>query len=177
MITVSKDEVQSLINAGTSLRGVARTLGVSYSTLRRKIKDLDIKTIRGARGRYKEKPEQKVCCRCQTNKPSSEFSTRSRNENTLSAMCRICSKENSLFRYTSFKQSCVEIKGGECSVCGYDQCNAALDFHHTDPETKSFALGAYRGTAINSEVLAELEKCVLLCSNCHREVHAGFIKI
>jgi 5-methylcytosine-specific restriction endonuclease McrA len=62
--------------------------------------------------------------------------------------------------------------GGKCQRCGYDKYLGALEFHHLDPTVKEYHLGQRRG--LNKEALKqELDKCQLLCSNCHKEVHAG----
>jgi hypothetical protein len=71
------------------------------------------------------------------------------------------------------KRILVEEFGGACTLCGYRDCIAALQFHHLDPSTKSFGLGS-RGLARALEkVRAEAQKCVLLCANCHVEVEMG----
>ena len=63
----------------------------------------------------------------------------------------------------------VEYKGGKCECCGYDKCIAALDFHHLDPTTKeSKNLGTT--VAIEKQKI-EADKCILVCANCHREIH------
>lgn len=73
------------------------------------------------------------------------------------------------------KLKAVEYKGGKCEICGYDRCVWALDFHHINPEDKYFAIGS-RGYARSWEsVRKELDKCILVCANCHREIEAGFI--
>lgn len=71
------------------------------------------------------------------------------------------------------KRRLAEALGGRCTTCGYDRCARALCFHHRDPSTKRFTLA---GSHLRSRALveAELKKCVLLCENCHAEVHAGF---
>lgn len=64
--------------------------------------------------------------------------------------------------------------GGKCSRCGYDKCFNALEFHHLDPAQKEFHLGARRG--LNIEALRkELDKCILVCRNCHTEIHSDQI--
>ncbi len=66
----------------------------------------------------------------------------------------------------------IEVKGGKCLRCGYARNHAALDFHHIDPESKVFALDLRALSNRKWEkVLEEVEKCVLLCSNCHAEEH------
>ncbi len=73
----------------------------------------------------------------------------------------------------SFVSRVLSIVGKfECVECGYNKCFEALDFHHLDPNEKDFNIAA--GKSYSSERLRkELAKCTLLCSNCHREVHAG----
>lgn len=69
------------------------------------------------------------------------------------------------------KERAVQYKGGKCQMCGYDRCMRALEFHHRDPSQKDFSIGA-NGTPRKWSVLKkELDKCTLLCANCHREEH------
>jgi hypothetical protein len=66
----------------------------------------------------------------------------------------------------------VEYKGGKCSMCGYDHCIEALEFHHVDPAQKDFNVSSKGYTRSWVRVKAELDKCIILCANCHREIHA-----
>jgi len=72
-------------------------------------------------------------------------------------------------RRRRLKELAVEKKGGKCTFCGYNRYLGALDFHHL--EGKDFGL-----TRSWAKVAKELEKCVLVCSNCHREIHAGLLQ-
>lgn len=65
----------------------------------------------------------------------------------------------------------IAYKGGKCEKCGYNKCAAALDFHHRDPTQKELNIGGKAQTWAWARIKAELDKCDLLCSNCHREVH------
>jgi len=68
------------------------------------------------------------------------------------------------------REQAIAMLGGRCSRCGYDRCSAALSFHHMD--NKSFALsGKDLVRRAWSQVEAELQKCILLCANCHMEEH------
>ena len=68
------------------------------------------------------------------------------------------------------KERAIEYKGGECVKCGYKKCNSALEFHHTNPNKKDF--GPSNNMNIAWEKLKkELDKCILVCANCHREIH------
>lgn len=70
------------------------------------------------------------------------------------------------------KRQAVQYKGGKCTRCGYNKCLAALHFHHRDRSTKKFHLSITQKTSFAS-VKDELDKCDLLCANCHAEVEFG----
>lgn len=70
-----------------------------------------------------------------------------------------------------------EYKGGKCCICGYDKCQRALSFHHLDKDKKDFGLSAKGLTRSWDKIREEIDKCVLLCANCHMEVHDGLVKI
>ena len=76
-------------------------------------------------------------------------------------------------RRKNIKRMAMEYKGGVCQICGYSKCETALVFHHLDPARKNFALSMGGYTRAWKIVREELDKCVLLCSNCHAETHAG----
>jgi hypothetical protein len=63
----------------------------------------------------------------------------------------------------------VEYKGGKCEKCGYNKCIEALEFHHKDPTQKDFNVSAHSYSS--KRMKDEADKCLLLCSNCHREEH------
>lgn len=71
----------------------------------------------------------------------------------------------------------IEYGGGKCSVCGYKKCTRALSFHHKDPAQKDFGLSARGLTRSWEKTKAELDKCILVCANCHMEIHQGITKI
>lgn len=73
-------------------------------------------------------------------------------------------------RIRKLKELSVEYLGGKCVVCGYNTCIWALDCHHKDPETKSFSVSKYHSRSWDN-LKPELDKCILLCANCHRELH------
>jgi hypothetical protein len=75
------------------------------------------------------------------------------------------------------KRILVEEAGSRCALCGYDRCQAALEFHHLDPASKSFGIAGKGFTRSIDELRAEASKCVLLCANCHAEVEVGFVSI
>ena len=72
------------------------------------------------------------------------------------------------------KQRAIDYKGGKCACCGYNKCRAAMEFHHTDPLKKEGETSKLKGGTWE-RFKKELDKCILLCSNCHRELHSGLI--
>ena len=79
-------------------------------------------------------------------------------------------------RRKKIKILAIAYKGGKCQFCGYNRCAGALEFHHLDPKLKDFGLGANGLTRSWKRTQKELDKCVLICSNCHKEIHAGLLQ-
>ena len=73
----------------------------------------------------------------------------------------------------SMKLQAIKLLGGKCSICGYDRCVDALEFHHTNPNVKEFKLGS-GNTMSWKDYRKEALKCILVCSNCHKEIHSKF---
>ncbi len=92
-------------------------------------------------------------------------------DNRGTARCKKCRTEAVQRRRIKVKQQAVDYKGGSCELCGYSKCISALEFHHIDPSGKDFGI-AYKGyTRSWAKVKEELDKCIMVCANCHREVH------
>jgi len=111
-----------------------------------------------------------TCGRCRLPKEFSEFYKRKRGG--LYCYCKSCVLAEGIERQRKLKVQCVNYKGGKCIRCGYSKCCAALDFHHVDESKKDFSISKLRGTAFNDVIRNELDKCILVCCRCHREVHA-----
>lgn len=86
--------------------------------------------------------------------------------------CRKCTAEMVQRKRYILKQKCIDYKGGKCEKCGYNKCNEALEFHHLNPETKLFDISSNCYNHKWSDVEKELDKCIMLCANCHRELHS-----
>lgn len=85
--------------------------------------------------------------------------------------CKVCWNQKT---YQAGKDKVQALKleyGGKCTKCEYDKCLDALEFHHLDPTQKEFNLGARRGLNIK-DLRVELNKCILVCRNCHAEIHS-----
>lgn len=59
----------------------------------------------------------------------------------------------------------------KCSLCGYNKNTAALEFHHLDPKKKDFSLSSMDFSWSIERLRSEIDKCILVCANCHREIH------
>lgn len=95
---------------------------------------------------------------------------RERSGRKSSYECVKCSSERvDKYRHNNMEKA-YQSKGGKCERCGYDKCKSALEFHHRVPEDKSFEINKSQ-TISWGRIKGELEKCDLLCANCHREVH------
>lgn len=68
------------------------------------------------------------------------------------------------------KEKLVAYKGGKCEICGYDKCITALEFHHLNPDEKEFGIGTNDILSFEKNK-KEVDKCILVCANCHREIH------
>ncbi|MDP3999048.1 MAG: hypothetical protein Q8P76_00435 [bacterium] len=80
-------------------------------------------------------------------------------------------------RRKKLREMAREYKGGKCILCGYKKCARALSFHHKNPKIKEFGLSVKGLTRSWEKIKAEIDKCVLLCANCHMEVHDGISQL
>lgn len=114
--------------------------------------------------------DEYYCIKCDTTKTKDKFYLDRDGKRTFH-YCRDCQKSYVIMKQQSFKAQCVEYKGGKCEICGYDKCLGAMDFHHLDPNKKDFAVSGCNTIIMTLKIKDELDKCQLLCSNCHREFH------
>lgn len=71
------------------------------------------------------------------------------------------------------KENLVRVSGGKCCLCGYDRTPSALEFHHIHPEMKKYGISGDGVCHDLESDLVEVQKCILVCANCHREIHHG----
>lgn len=87
--------------------------------------------------------------------------------------CLKCRSSGVIAWRKRLKAKLIDVCGGACVLCGYSKYHGGMDFHHTDPSTKFFAIASSGMTHSWKDNLEEVKKCVLLCCRCHREVEAG----
>ena len=116
-------------------------------------------------------PKLKTCNRCDLTLDIDKFGLHDRRGKLyLMPFCKKCDSKRAVDRQRELKEKAVVYKGGKCQVCGYNKCLRCLDFHHRDANQKDFEISKYKGSDI-SDVLMELDKCDLVCKNCHGEIH------
>lgn len=158
---MKKETLVEYINQGFSTWKMAELLNVTQPSVRYWLKKYKLKT----RAVMCNDNKQKYCPKCESIKNTSEFyiSTKS------SSYCKSCIVLNLAEKRRLSKKKAVEYLGGKCLKCGYNKCLSALEFHHLDPSKKD---PEYYSLKVNfSKLKSELDKCVLLCANCHREEH------
>ena len=178
-----KEEILKMREDGFSYREISKKIGcsratISYHCKRWNLTDIGLNSGRDAKSK---KIEIQEYYKNHTNKETAEFFNISessvsrykinKNKKILNESDK---KKRNYIRVSDFRQrlkiKSIEYKGGKCLICGYDKCNRSMDFHHRDPNEKDFCIGS--STVLNwNRVKTELDKCDLLCRNCHGEVH------
>jgi 5-methylcytosine-specific restriction endonuclease McrA len=166
---VDRDELQRLIDEGLTLREMADRVGRSMGSLRYWLDRFGLKTQRAHIPRPRGELPKRMTRVCRRH-GEAVFILEGRG----AYRCTRCRQDRVASHRRRVKLRLVAEAGGCCALCGYDAFVGALEFHHLNPQAKSFGL-AERGLTRSIEtVRAEVRKCVLLCSNCHAEVEAGF---
>jgi 5-methylcytosine-specific restriction endonuclease McrA len=95
----------------------------------------------------------------------------SKRKDTKRLRCKSCQREDQKKHRDDKRDKLIAIKGGKCEICGYSKCNDALHFHHL--RDKKFQLNKSTLTIKSKEEIEqELAKCILVCANCHSEIHS-----
>jgi len=171
---LTREQLEPLVLSGATLAEMASELARSKATVRYWLQRSGLRTQgrRGPRPKVAPGPSEVVmsCAR----HGATTFVLR-KNEQTY--RCKRCRSEAVVRWRRKVKALLVDEAGGNCAICGYDRCVAALHFHHLDPSTKSFGLARKGATRRLDLLRAEISKCVLLCGNCHAEVEAGITEL
>lgn len=129
-----------------------------------------------AKGKLKNPTWMK--CRCQYCDKEFDFY---RTSGSIRKACYECIPEgqqgNVALLRRAIKKKAVEYKGNKCACCGNTFPYSVYDFHHLNSEEKDFSLGDKHSTVKWELVKQEIDKCILLCANCHRIVHSGDIQL
>lgn len=164
-----REALERLAREGATLREIASALDRSIATVRYWLERWDIPRPDARRTRVDPATAPREVTRDCPLHAEALF----RLDKRGTYRCVRCSQERVADRRRRVKRILLEEAGGQCVACGYGDCPAALQFHHVDPSTKSFALAHKGVTRSLDRARVEARKCVLLCANCHAEVEAG----
>jgi len=153
---IQKEELQACIDLFYGENRACKLLGISAGNYRHEMHRHGLQSPHTDFSNKKWFENLSVCEQCQKQKC------------TIPPICGKCRKRA---KCNGVKAALVKWKGGACSICGYNKCVAALDFHHKDESQKDFGFGG-SGYGYNiKKLLPEIKKCILICSNCHRALH------
>lgn len=111
-----------------------------------------------------------ICSKCNRDLPFDEFPYRNRNKNHLRTECKDCNRKLQQEIYNRNKGYINNWKSQGCIKCG-EKRYYLIDAHHKNPEEKDKDLCRLKVNCSIDKIQKELDKCVPLCSNCHREFH------
>lgn len=115
--------------------------------------------------------ETKICSKCGIEKPISEYHKNgfnSKGEQKYRGYCKTCANKRETERYWE-KREFIDSQRHQCAKCGETRSHI-LDFHHKNPEEKEFTIGRLKKGS-KEVIQKEINKCVCLCANCHRDFH------
>ena len=160
---MEKRTLEPLIKQGLSTRGIARTLGISPTNARYWLRK------QGLKAQYQRGTALRKCSRCGEDNPDKFYGHKR-------TVCGACHNAYTTQQGQNKRLRAIKEIGGQCCVCSFNKYYCSLDFHHKDPTAKDPNFRSMRGWSWE-HITKELEKCVLLCKNCHAAVHAGLLKI
>jgi transposase len=172
---IDRDRLEALVETGMTIAEIAVEVGLSKATVRHWLHRYGLRTANKVGPRLGEQARQaKLASMAQI---VLECLRHGETDYVLEGRgyyrCKRCRNEGVANHRRRLKQLLVDGAGGSCSLCGYDRCVAALEFHHLDPTAKRLGISAGGLTLSVDAVRTEAAKCVLLCSNCHAEVEHG----
>lgn len=89
--------------------------------------------------------------------------------------CRKCRNAGFTNRRKNLKVRAILYKGGSCIKCGYSECIEAMEFHHLDPKQKDSRIATSITSQTWDKIVIELDKCIMVCANCHRKIHSELL--
>lgn len=161
---MDKKELEQFIAQGKSQRELAREFQCSQPTIRSWLHKYGLRTCASVKAYH--------CKFCgETKEAKFHFITDGSGQRRRhKSVCARCHSKRTNLQVRKYKAECVKYKGGKCEVCGYDKCLGSLEFHHLDPNDKDPNWHRMRSWKLE-KITRELDKCILVCSNCHRELH------
>jgi len=171
---MTKEILIKLINNNLSQRQIAEKLECSQGNIKYWLKKFDLKTKLNLYNKgTNDINNEKYCPKCKIIKPINEFYKRS-NRNGVGGYCKKCSNKYHTKRVKEVKLKMIKYKGSKCIECKLnikDSHYSVFDFHHINPIEKDINFNRIKFQKWD-KIKLEIDKCELLCSNCHRMKHA-----
>lgn len=155
---MTEDELKQAISDGLSQHGMAKRFETSQTNIRYWLHKYG---LRSSRSKWEKHPY--FCRKCGEIEPERFYGNKK-------STCRKCTDKNIVRIGVDKKRKIVELMGGACVRCGYHKYDGALQMHHVDPSVKDREWTQLRNAGWE-RILEEIAKCVLLCANCHCEMH------
>jgi len=175
---MEKEKLKKMVDSGLSQRELSKEFLISQTSIRYWLRKYGLNTLSKISPKdFKEKRNESLCLQCKSELTGSKkkfccqnckakfhyHQNNKSNNNTNERQKRVSTERKSLL---------VKMSGGKCCKCGYNKNYAALQFHHLNPEEKTFNLDSRKLSNTNwNSILIEWKKCILLCANYHLEVH------
>lgn len=176
---IERERLEELVDAGLSIAEIARAVGRSKATVRHWLRRYELRTqgTAGLKTAETRRASRKAGLLTVEATCLHHGKTAFILEGRSYYRCKRCRAEGVVRHRQKVKEVLVSRAGGRCTICGYDRCLRALQFHHRDPSLKRLDICG-RGVTYGMDTLrAEAQKCVLLCANCHAEVEAGMTEL
>ncbi len=162
-MVIKKEILEDLVDRDYTRREVANELGIGYSTVHHYMSRYNLKFKRTELQKQQENRKHK-CLECGEANPKNFYGKRKK-------QCKKCFNKKCAELIREKRKRIIDERGGECESCGYNKYIGALDFHHPDPDEKDPNWNVTKNWTYE-RMKKQTDKCVLLCSNCHREEHA-----
>ena len=156
-LIMDKTTLAQLVSDGFSTREIAVKLKCSQTNVRYFLNTYNLRTNKTLKKAH--------CLKCGESDASKFYGRRK-------DYCGKCHNQDVKARGHSKRLKALDYLGGECKACGFDKYKTALDIHHLDPNQKDDNFASMRGWSWE-RIQIELDKCILLCRNCHSAVHNG----
>lgn len=131
--------------------------------------------MKSAKNTLSKKEKTQKYCSSNCHKLSTKNSFCKLHQCVYEKHCKKCTTKAVQKRREKLKLLAFEYKGSKCEYCGYNKCLAAIEFHHLDPTKKDFGISEKGYTRSWQKIKEELDKCIMVCANCHREIHEKII--
>lgn len=158
-------------DSGKSINDIAKIYGKSATSIRHWLKKFNLKTSGKVGNSNPEiRHDGRTCNVCKIFKPFDAYTMRKDRPGTVVPTCKVCNSIRTKAKQKDIKCLCINYLGNKCKLCDGVFDSEQYDFHHTEPEHKDFEIRDRRGLTFES-LVKELNKCILVCANCHQYIH------